>query len=84
MSDAGDEIQVDVPVEVEVSTDAPKGKLSLEDALQVCKCDLQIMVNHSLICSKFSKMPLSMMALLVVCVNAQRPLTNDRPTFACS
>lgn len=38
MSDAGDEIQVDAPaadVEVEVSTEAPKGKLSVEDALQV-------------------------------------------------
>lgn len=36
MSDAGDEIQVDAPAEVEaVVTDAPKGKLSLEDALQV-------------------------------------------------
>jgi hypothetical protein len=36
MSDAGDEIQVDAPVEVEVPVDAPKGKLSIEDALQVC------------------------------------------------
>lgn len=37
MSDAGDEIQVDAPAaEVEVSTEAPKGKLSVEDALQVC------------------------------------------------
>ena len=36
MSDAGDEIQVDAPAaEVEVSTEAPKGKLSVEDALQV-------------------------------------------------
>lgn len=36
MSDAGDEIQVEAPAEVEaVVTDAPKGKLSLEDALQV-------------------------------------------------
>lgn len=36
MSDAGDEVQVDAPVaEVEVS-EAPKGKLSVEDALQVC------------------------------------------------
>ena len=36
MSDAGDEIQVDAPAaEVEVSTDAPKGKLSVEEALQV-------------------------------------------------
>ena len=37
MSDAGDEIQVDAPVEVEVEAkEAPKGKLSLEEALQVC------------------------------------------------
>ena len=36
MSDAGDEIQVEAPAaEVEVSTEAPKGKLSVEDALQV-------------------------------------------------
>ena len=37
MSDAGDEIQVDAPVEVEVTTEAPKGKMSVEDALQVDK-----------------------------------------------
>lgn len=37
MSDAGDEIQVDeAPVEVEAAAEAPKGKLSVEDALQVC------------------------------------------------
>ena len=36
MSDAGDEIKVDAPeAEVEVSTDAPKGKMTVEDALQV-------------------------------------------------
>ncbi len=35
MSDAGDDIQVDAPVE-EVAAEAPKGKLSVEDALQVC------------------------------------------------
>ena len=35
MSDAGDEINVDAPVEVEVTTEAPKGKMSVEDALQV-------------------------------------------------
>ena len=36
MSDAGDEIQVDAPAEVEtVAQDAPKGKMSVEDALQV-------------------------------------------------
>ncbi|KAF8528643.1 50S ribosomal protein L30e-like protein [Gautieria morchelliformis] len=35
MSDAGDEIQVDAPIEVEVEAKAaPKGQLSLEDALQ--------------------------------------------------
>lgn len=37
MSDAGDDNQVDVPAEVEVAetTEAPKGKLSVEDALKV-------------------------------------------------
>lgn len=36
MSDAGDEIQVDAPAaEVEVAAEAPKGKMSVEDALQV-------------------------------------------------
>jgi small subunit ribosomal protein S12e len=36
MSDAGDEIQVDAPAEVEVTaTEAPKGKMTVEDALQV-------------------------------------------------
>jgi small subunit ribosomal protein S12e len=37
MSEAGDDIQVDAPAaEVEVTPDtAPKGKISLEDALQV-------------------------------------------------
>ena len=36
MSDAGDEIQVDAVEEVEVAADAPvpKGKMSVEDALQ--------------------------------------------------
>ena len=34
MSDAGDEIQVDATQEVEVA-EAPKGKMSVEDALQV-------------------------------------------------
>ena len=35
MSDAGDEIKVDAP-EVEVAAEpAPKGKMSVEDALQV-------------------------------------------------
>ena len=40
MSDAGDDTQIEVPAEVEVTTEAPKGKLSVEDALQVC--DFQI------------------------------------------
>lgn len=35
MSDAGDEIKVEEAPEVEVTADAPKGKLSVEDALQV-------------------------------------------------
>ena len=36
MSDAGDDIPVEVAAEeVEVSAEAPKGKLSVEDALQV-------------------------------------------------
>ena len=37
MSDAGDGIEVDPPAvaEVEVAAEAPKGKLSVEDALQV-------------------------------------------------
>ena len=37
MSDAGDDHQVDVPAEVEVAetAEAPKGKLSVEDALKV-------------------------------------------------
>lgn len=40
MSDAGDEIKVDAP-EVEVTAEAvPKGKLSVEEALQVGFCIL--------------------------------------------
>jgi hypothetical protein len=35
MSDAGDVVDAPAPAEVEVTTDAPKGKLSVEDALQV-------------------------------------------------
>jgi small subunit ribosomal protein S12e len=36
MSDAGDDVQVDAAPEVEVAAEtAPKGKLSVEDALQV-------------------------------------------------
>ena len=36
MSDAGDDIQVEAAPEAEVSTEAPKGKLSIEEALQAC------------------------------------------------
>lgn len=35
MSDAGDVVDTPAPAEVEVTTDAPKGKLSVEEALQV-------------------------------------------------
>lgn len=35
MSEAGDDIPVEAPAEVEVSTEAPKGKLTVEEALQV-------------------------------------------------
>lgn len=35
MSDAGDDVQVEAP-EVEVAVEAPKGKLTIEEALQVC------------------------------------------------
>lgn len=49
MSDAGDEIKVDAPeVEVEVAAEAaPKGKLSVEDALQVCKNTSQILLDFN-------------------------------------
>ena len=58
MSDAGDEIQVEAAaVEVEATTaEAPKGKMSLEDALQVClrtvydvneKCSIMLSTIHS-------------------------------------
>ena len=36
MSDAGDEVPVEAPA-AEVTTEAPKGKLSVEDALQVSR-----------------------------------------------
>jgi len=38
MSDAGDDTNVELEAapEVEVTTDAPKGKLTVEAALQVC------------------------------------------------
>lgn len=35
MSDAGDAPEIDAPAEVEVAQEAPKGKMSVEDALQV-------------------------------------------------
>ena len=35
MSDAGDDIPIETPAAVEVAAEAPKGKLSVEDALQV-------------------------------------------------
>jgi len=41
MSDAGDDIQIDAPAEVEVTTDAPKGKMTVEDALQVCVREME-------------------------------------------
>ena len=48
MSDAGDDILVDseAPVEVEVATEAPKGKLSVEDALQVWFFKHTIRIYH--------------------------------------
>jgi len=39
MSDAGDDIPTEAPMEEQVevtATDAPKGKLTVEEALQVC------------------------------------------------
>jgi hypothetical protein len=44
MSDAGDDIPVDseAPAAVEVAAEAPKGKLSVEDALQVGFVNVQI------------------------------------------
>ena len=35
MSDAGDDIPIEASAAVEVAAEAPKGKLSVEDALQV-------------------------------------------------
>lgn len=48
MSDAGDEIQVDAPVVEVEAKEAPKGKLSVEDALQVlysCTDPMNVMAN---------------------------------------
>jgi hypothetical protein len=53
MSDAGDDIPVDAPAEVEVAAEAPKGKLSVEDALQVrYKVSIFDLIAHRLY-SKF-------------------------------
>jgi len=54
MSDAGDEIQVEAP-EVEVTAEAPKGKLSVEEALQVslCRSLSTVMQSTFLLCSKY-------------------------------
>ncbi len=82
MSDAGDDIQVEAAAEVEVAAEAPKGKLSVEDALKVRVGEIPsclILKSH---CSKFSRMPLFTMALLVVSVRPQRPWTSVRPIFA--
>jgi hypothetical protein len=35
MSDAGDDIPIETPAAVEAAAEVPKGKLSVEDALQV-------------------------------------------------
>ena len=54
MSDAGDEIPVaEAPVEVAVADVAPKGKLSVEDALQVWFSFFLSNTQKSLICVKF-------------------------------
>lgn len=48
MSDAGDDIPVEV-AEVEVTAEAPKGKLSVEDALQVRGlCPISCIVNSDI------------------------------------
>lgn len=52
MSDAGDEIPVEAEAEVEVTTEAPKGKLSIEDALQVCFSIPTHSLNPYAFCSK--------------------------------
>ena len=76
MSDAGDEIEVDAPpVEVEVEAkEAPKGKLSVEDALQVNVISKQPGSILKLLStnSKCSKTHWCMMGLPVVSANAPR------------
>jgi small subunit ribosomal protein S12e len=46
MSDAGDAPEVEAPAEVEVAQEAPKGKMSVEDALQA---SLQLQ-SYSYVC----------------------------------
>ena len=53
MSDASDEIQVDAPAEVEAPAEAPKGKLSVEDALQVR--GLHLSRRHSVIYTTYRR-----------------------------
>lgn len=48
MSDAGDDIPVEeVTVEAEPASDAPKGKLSVEDALQVRRASFYLSAGLS-------------------------------------
>ncbi len=55
MSDAGDDVEVQDSAPVEISAaDVPKGKMSVEDALQVRPidaCSIHILTTKS--CSKF-------------------------------
>lgn len=55
MSDAGDDIEIEAPAvaEVEVATEAPKGKLTVEEALQVRLEATGVIVPRSFGCSKF-------------------------------
>ena len=47
MSDAGDEVRVDdAPAEEEVAAEAPKGKLGLEDALQVSFVNILVISTY--------------------------------------
>jgi hypothetical protein len=53
MSDAGD-APVDAPAEVEVAQDAPKGKMSVEDALQASSMlsHFALVLTRTWICRK--------------------------------
>jgi len=53
MSDAGDEIQVEAPVAEVEAAEAPKGKLSVEDALQVRYTCWSYCISSHIHCSKF-------------------------------